>query len=578
VVAARAGAGVIDAAPSAERAARDALRVLGTPRVRAALWLALAVPALYQVALLLVAIHGRLTYPYDLEWMEGGMLQHALRLRQGQPLYAAPSVDFIPYLYTPLYPALLAAVGSVVGISYAVGRAISALALLTLAVVAVAAVWTSPRPQRGAALAGAVLALGLFAAAYPIVDGWFDLVRADSLLLAMVTVPLALLPRWARSGASLGGHARVAAAGALLALAFFCKQTGVLYVALGGGVVLVLAWRRLPAYVAAAGAVGLGGVAIMQHVTGGWFWIYISKIHRAHDFNWHRFWWSFGNILWQPWVPGQRFPALGAAITPVVMLGLAAVLASWWRHRQVPRAAQPLLLWAAAYAVSTVVGALGWATEFAHFNAYMPAFLHGALAAGAALPAIHACVRGATHGTSDGTTASTSDAASDATGQPHAIAPRAELRASAAALLVAVPLAAACALARWSPQRFIPSSQDRAAAARLIERLRHLDGEVWMPSHPWYLVLAGKRPFVHRMGIKDVTTRQSRVVERLDDELRHRRFAALVLDQRDVHLELPLVTQCYRLARQLPADERPKLYSGARVEPDSIWVPIPATP
>ena len=44
----------------------------------------------------------RLSYPLDLEWMEGGILTHALRLGRGLPLYAEPSVDFVSFLYTPL--------------------------------------------------------------------------------------------------------------------------------------------------------------------------------------------------------------------------------------------------------------------------------------------------------------------------------------------------------------------------------------------------------------------------------------------------------------------------------------------
>src|SRR3954454_9653847 len=51
----------------------------------------------------------RAGFPLDLEWMEGGMLLHASRFAEGKTIYVAPSLDFIPYLYTPLYPALLAA-------------------------------------------------------------------------------------------------------------------------------------------------------------------------------------------------------------------------------------------------------------------------------------------------------------------------------------------------------------------------------------------------------------------------------------------------------------------------------------
>jgi hypothetical protein len=92
-------------------------------------------------------------------------------------------------------------------------------------------------------------------------------------------------------------------------------------------------------------------------------------------------------------------------------------------------------------------------------------------------------------------------------------------------------------------------------------------------------VLANKTPYVHRMGIKDVTTRQTRVIEGLDAALKDHRFAALVLDNRDLPLELPLMRQYYRPALVLPKDERPRVYTGASVVPDSIWVPaIPAAP
>ncbi len=197
--------------------------------------------------------------------------------------------------------------------------------------------------------------------------------RADTLFLFMVTAGIAALPRLASTGDGWRGHAKLALIAAILALSFFCKQTGIFYVGLGGAIVLVASWRRTITYVAVTGAIGLGGTALMNATTGGWFWTYVSKIHRAHDFNMDRFWKSFGNILW-------HFPAL----TIVVALALIVTGVTWVRRRELPPGTRPFLLWSATFAVSTVVGAIGWGTEFAHFNAYMPAFLHGAFAAGAA--------------------------------------------------------------------------------------------------------------------------------------------------------------------------------------------------
>ena len=50
--------------------------------------------------------------------------------------------------------------------------------------------------------------------------------------------------------------------GALLALSFFCKQTGVFFVLAGGPIIGVLAWRRAPIYVAAAGLIGVGALVV----------------------------------------------------------------------------------------------------------------------------------------------------------------------------------------------------------------------------------------------------------------------------------------------------------------------------
>jgi hypothetical protein len=510
-----------------------------------ALWVLLALPALYQLLLLASAIAGRVGYPYDLEWMEGGMLHHALRIQLGHSLYSPPSIDFIPYLYTPLYPALLAVLGKVFGLSYGLGRAISVLSLVAIGATACVSVAGRRDPI---AWCGALLALGLFAAVYPYVGGWFDLVRCDTLFLAMVTGGIAALPHLAKTGKGPIGHARVASGAALLALAFFCKQTGIFYVALGGGIVAVLAWRRLPAYIAVAGIIGLGGTALMNAATHGWFWVYISKIHRAHDFNMDRFWASFGNILW-------HFPAL----TIVVAIGLVAVIAVRIKRGSLPSEAKPFLLWTSAFAVSTVAGAVGWGTEFAVFNAYMPAFLHGAFAAGAALPAIWVCAR--------------------------ELAKDRPLVADATPLVAAFALAVTCIHARWSPDEFIPTDRDVAAGDKLIARLRALDGDIWVPSHPWYAELAGKTAHVHRMGIKDVTWRQNRVVAGLDRSLREHAFGAIVMDNHDLFEELPLVTSTYHLAMHLPSDERPRLFgghlfNGAHVVPDSIWLPhvSPAPP
>ena len=512
--------------------------------IHAALWLVIILPALYQLYLLGWAIAGRYGYPYDLEWMEGGLLHHAARIKGGLGIYVPPSVDFIPYLYTPLYPTLLALFGGWFGLDYQLGRAFSIASLIGIVTVVFATIASGRflHVRRGPAIAGGFLALGLFAAAYPFMDGWYDLVRADTLFLYMITAGIAGLPRWATHTAGWKGHAKVAAGAALLALSFFCKQTGIIYVAFGGAIVVALAWRRTLTYVVVAGAIGLGFTALLDQTTDGWFWTYVSKIHRAHDFNMDRVWASFRLILW-------HFPAM----TVLVGVGLVGVAVNLIVRRRVPRGAHPLILWSAAYAVSTGVGAVGYGTEFAHFNAFMPAMLHGALAAGAAVPALAAISRDLYQGK------------------------RVELVATLVAVLAAVPLSIQLLESRWNPRVWIPTELDVAAGDKLIARLSAIEGDVWMPEHPWYAHLAGKQPRVHRMGVKDVSVRQPRPVVGLDEAVRGRQFAAILVDKNlDTGQELtdfPAIGGTYRPDLTLPVDEQPRVFSGAHVVPFRIWAP-----
>jgi len=113
--------------------------------VHALPWVLVALPAVYQLVLLATAIAGRVGYPYDLEWMEGGMLHHALRIKNGEGIYVPPSIDFIPYLYTPLYPSLLALFGGGFG---GLSQATNAVTTATARAAPGARVTARPRPGR----------------------------------------------------------------------------------------------------------------------------------------------------------------------------------------------------------------------------------------------------------------------------------------------------------------------------------------------------------------------------------------------------------------------------------------------
>ena len=124
--------------------------------------------------------------------MEGGTLVHAQRIAHGQGIYVAPSIDFIPFLYTPLYPALLALLSFVLPLGYLLGRLVSIVAFAgALALVVVTSLGESRDRWRRilTALAG-LGGAGAIVASFAFTGYFYDLVRSDSLLLALEALAL----------------------------------------------------------------------------------------------------------------------------------------------------------------------------------------------------------------------------------------------------------------------------------------------------------------------------------------------------------------------------------------------------
>jgi hypothetical protein len=293
----------------------------------------------------------RIAYPFDLEWMEGGMLLHAQRIARGEPLYGPPVAEFVPYLYTPLYPALLALLGKVFGIRYWLGRLISILSLLIALFIGGQAARRSG--ARWWVAFGAAMAL---LAAFPNTAAWYDLVRSDELFLALAMGGFYLV---------IHGEGRKAAiaAGALLALSYFAKQVGMAAIGVGLFVATIRQWRTAWVPAAAAAVAWIVPVLLLNHATSGWYW---SWAHGAHLH--HRFYWQIALV---------RTPlAIFAQAPAIFCAGLAAIgLLAYRRQLR-----GPYLFWglvaAGAMGLSCVASGTAWAVE----NAYIPALLFALVA------------------------------------------------------------------------------------------------------------------------------------------------------------------------------------------------------
>jgi hypothetical protein len=505
---------------------------VGTPLLpRTPLAVVLAIAALLAAAagLIEIALHARLfaarvSFPLDLEWMEGGVLVHAQRVAQGQPLYVKPSLDFIPFLYTPFYYVVLAGLSKLLPLGYTLARTVSlvsfagALALLLVGALREAAPARLPRLLAlliGLAGAGGVTAGFEFSGAF------FDLARSDSLLL--------LLEAGALAAAAWGeGWPSAAAAGVAMALAFLTKQTGpVVGVGIGLGL-LVADWRRALVYGAVSGLLMGLGLLYLVKASDGWFWTYIFKLHQSHPFRFDTLH-STPPVMWK-----HAWPAV------LALLGATGGLALAGRLRR-----QDAVLWGAALA-GIAAGVLGFATMWAWPNAFIPTVYFPLFAAAALTARLVA----------------------------HAVEAQ---KAGAGAVAVICVLNLAVQSAKQGQPNFkehMPTAADRAAAGRFLQTVRALPGDGFIPFHPFYSVLAQKRPFVHRMGVMDVRDSLGRPAG-LDQAVRERHFPWIILDWKSQPGEWPFLDANYRPVQDLrDGVDTVRSFAGAETWPRSVWVPV----
>jgi hypothetical protein len=130
----------------------------------------------------------RLFHPYELEWMEGAMVDHAARVGAGLDLYVPPAPEHVQFLYTPLFFYLGAALAVLCGDGFLPLRLVSLLA--TLACAFLVHDWL--RRECGARVVGLVAA-GLFLGGYGYLHTWYDLARNDTLSLAGLLATAMLL-------------------------------------------------------------------------------------------------------------------------------------------------------------------------------------------------------------------------------------------------------------------------------------------------------------------------------------------------------------------------------------------------
>ncbi len=228
----------------------------------------------FYLGFLVIAIVVRFTYADPLEWLEPATASIVARILHGLPVYCEPTYLYVPTMKTPLYYYVVALVALPFGNGMMTARLVSILATLGTFVI----VWRFIR-REGAGRRWALLGVGLYAATYGVSEHWYDLARLDPLFLMFLMGGIYGLRFWS-------GWRGAVAAGLVLAMAYFTKQTALMVAlpALAG--LTPGAWRRaLVAAATFAAAIGLG-MAALHLSTGGWSTFFLTEVPAHGDAAW----------------------------------------------------------------------------------------------------------------------------------------------------------------------------------------------------------------------------------------------------------------------------------------------------
>lgn len=242
-------------------------------------------PALLLMRLVVWVIEQRWDYPYQIEWIEGSVLQHAVRILEGLPVYTTPDMTFAPALYTPLYYYAGALVSWLTTPGLPALRVVSLFGCVLAAVAVPCITWQLTRSRLAA-----WLALPLVMLPFRFTGMWFDVARVDSLWAGLLLMTVLLLCRCQSNNVRWN----IVGAAGCYALAVMTKQTSLF---LAPFLLLTATywagWRAAMQAGVITAIVLSAFVAFFQWQSHGLFWFYTMGMAGHHQmtggFPWHFF-------------------------------------------------------------------------------------------------------------------------------------------------------------------------------------------------------------------------------------------------------------------------------------------------
>jgi hypothetical protein len=207
----------------------------------------------------------RLHYPYELEWIEGSMVDNTARIMDGKPFWVEPSIEFTPHIYTPFYYYVAAFVAKFTGIGFFPLRLVSFISTILSALI----IFQFVKKETWKKSAGLISA-SLFFAGYGATGFFYDLGRVDMLFLLLVLCSFYIIRLYKSVGS-------IILAGIISWLALMTKQSGlpIFFVLIIG---LFFYERKKAILYSLTLCIIIFSVFIINYYTDNWFSFYVFKL------------------------------------------------------------------------------------------------------------------------------------------------------------------------------------------------------------------------------------------------------------------------------------------------------------
>ncbi len=414
----------------------------------------------------------RLFYPYELYHEEGLAADHVQRILEGKKLFVEPSMDFIPFIYTPLYFYIAAFFSKIIGFSFIPLRLVSILAATGTAIIIFR--WVQ---REGGNFLYAGFTAALFLAFYPAGLTFYDVGKPDMLFVFFsVTAFYAFHFGESRKAILFSAF--------LFLLAFLTKQSTLFFLTPFLIYVAFTNQKHKWSFIVGVLSSLIFSICILNLLTSGWFNFYIFKLPGNHPFRWESLWmfWQY-NIL------------LKYSLLFFLCLALIFLLQTQKDGKR---------FWFYGFFFTGMVGC-SWlsAIHNGDANVLIPANTAMALLTGIALVKIDKLI------------------------------PKPEFSWLRSLLLVCLIIQSADMF--YNPRSLVPRKSDQLAADSFMNELKNTKGEIWFVYHGHYNYMLGKKMYANESSLLslmegDKKEWREKIMNEIQKTIDEKKFELIIMD------------------------------------------------